>query len=549
MAVSCLILLESPFYPFPHRMSFPAYTRRRGNVMISFLNIQAVLAPVATTSPAKYAQDRRSSYAPSSDFNIYAERADPGYVELPLSQIQTLQSQYSAFKTWVTTDFIISYPVDATACITQFEQQFTAYDSWMSAWLDSAFNANSSSAPSALQTPSHLSGSSDGAVNAIPPETLSLPTPASFALTSTISSNSPISPTSAVEAIATSSSGQAFSASIQASSSYYPSTGALPPLSTSSGVSPIRDSFNANASNNIAVYYGQSPATSQVKLSHLCTDTSISIIILAFLTTFFGPGGFPIINFGSACSGSPSSAAVARGATGLLSCPDLAIDIQNCQSAGKKVLLSLGGADSVTAFTSDYQASTFASQLTSLFAGGSDNSLSALRPFGTDVTLDGFDIDNEDHSTTYYSTFVTSLRSALNEDRSKTYYISSAPQCPRPDQSIPLDAMQTMDFVFVQFYNNGLCNVGQAGFLESFRAWSSDLSARLSRTRLFIGVPACATCAGSGYLDSNAIGEVIQIAKGAQVKNFGGLVLWDGAEAVTNGNFQDAVRNALGWFA
>ena len=143
-------------------------------------------------------------------------------------------------------------------------------------------------------------------------------------------------------------------------------------------------------------------------------------------------------------------------------------------------------------------------------------------------------LDNEDHSTAYYSDFVTALRSAMDQDKTRTYYISAAPQCPRPDASIPLDAMQKMDFVFVQFYNNGDCNVGQPGFLDSFKAWSSDLAANGAGPKLYIGAPGCPACAGSGYLDPNTMQSVVNSAKSAAMSNFGGVMLWDGPEAVQN---------------
>ncbi|KAI4145695.1 MAG: hypothetical protein L6R39_003732, partial [Caloplaca ligustica] len=188
----------------------------------------------------------------------------------------------------------------------------------------------------------------------------------------------------------------------------------------------------------------------------MCQDPSVDIVILAFLTTFFGPSGYPSLNLGAACGG-PSTQMQAAGASGLLSCPNMAADIQTCQGLGKKVLLSLGGAQSTTAFSGDSQASDFATKLWDLFGGGSGESAD-MRPFGSAV-VDGFDVDNEDHSTAFYSTFVSSLRKVMDADASRKYYISAAPQCPRPDASIPLDAMQQMDFVFVQFYNNGDCNI------------------------------------------------------------------------------------------
>lgn len=139
----------------------------------------------------------------------------------------------------------------------------------------------------------------------------------------------------------------------------------------------------------------------------------------------------------------------------------------------------------------------------------------------------------------------------MKKDSSRTYYISAAPQCPRPDASIPLDAMQTMDFVFVQFYNNAAanCDVGQPGFLDSLKAWSSDLSAKGAGPKLYVGAPACSDCAGAGYLDPGAITSVISSIKTAGLSNLGGIMLWDGSEAMANkaggGDFTTAVKSAL----
>lgn len=139
----------------------------------------------------------------------------------------------------------------------------------------------------------------------------------------------------------------------------------------------------------MAVYYGQSPATSQVTLAKLCSDDSINIVILAFLSEFFSAGGLPTMDFGPACGGQ-SSEMEAKGATGMLECGQMATDIATCQSSGKKVLLSLGGATAQTAFTGDDQAKTFASTLWNLFGAGTGLD-AALRPFGK-TTIDGFDV-------------------------------------------------------------------------------------------------------------------------------------------------------------
>lgn len=122
----------------------------------------------------------------------------------------------------------------------------------------------------------------------------------------------------------------------------------------------------------------------------------------------------------------------------------------------------------------------------------------------------------------------------MNADSSKTYYISAAPQCIRPDASIPLDAMQTMDFIFVQFYNNPACNLGGPGFVDSFKAWSSDLSANGAGPKLYIGSPGCVGCASTGYLDPATMASTFASANEAGISNFGGIMLWDGPMAMEN---------------
>jgi chitinase len=125
-------------------------------------------------------------------------------------------------------------------------------------------------------------------------------------------------------------------------------------------------------------------------------------------------------------------------------------DIKTCQAAGKKILLSLGGAAGSYGFTSDTQAQTFADTLWNLFGGGT----SSTRPFD-DAIVDGFDLDIEGGSTTGYTAFVNRMRSHYASDTGKSYYIAAAPQCPLPDAY--LNTVLTtahVDFIFVQFYNN-----------------------------------------------------------------------------------------------
>lgn len=148
--------------------------------------------------------------------------------------------------------------------------------------------------------------------------------------------------------------------------------------------------------------------------------------------------------------------------------------------------------------------------------------------------MDGFDIDNENHNTTYYQTFAKALRQQYLSDENNTYYISAAPQCPRPDQSIPMGAMVEADFVWVQFYDNPECNLDSDGFQASFAGWSADLASNSTtpgKPRLYIGA---LSTAGSGYVVGSGLETIVSQARELYTSNFGGVMLWDGTEAMDN---------------
>jgi chitinase len=105
------------------------------------------------------------------------------------------------------------------------------------------------------------------------------------------------------------------------------------------------------------------------------------------------------------------------------------------------------------------------------------------------------------------------------------------------------------DFVWVQFYNNHDCNIGAAGFNESFVAWSSDLAAANPSPRLYLGAPASSS-GGTGYQDPDTFARTIEQVKMLNVSNFGGVMLWDGTEGHltmdTQGrDFIDVTKDAL----
>lgn len=100
--------------------------------------------------------------------------------------------------------------------------------------------------------------------------------------------------------------------------------------------------------------------------------------------------------------------------TTLPDCSALASDIDTCQSNGKIITLSLGGASGAVGFTDDTQAEAFAQTLWDLFFGGS----SSTRPFG-DAILDGIDLDIEGGGSVGYAALINKFRSLSSGDSKK----------------------------------------------------------------------------------------------------------------------------------
>ena len=168
----------------------------------------------------------------------------------------------------------------------------------------------------------------------------------------------------------------------------------LSDLSTPSS-SPSQYVFNSQSAENVAVYFGQTAATSSSSLAKQCANPNVDIAILAFVVSRNYSGGlYPGVNFGAACGG--RTALMEEEAPGLLSCPELATDINTCQTMyGKKVLLSIGGGGQSIIFNSASDATDFANILWDIF-GPPGHAETDLRPFGG-VSIDGFDIGKMFH--------------------------------------------------------------------------------------------------------------------------------------------------------
>jgi chitinase len=146
---------------------------------------------------------------------------------------------------------------------------------------------------------------------------------------------------------------------------------------------------NSTWMNKLSVYWGAEDDTTT--LADVCSDDSYNIVNLAFVSYFNGAGGYPTLDL-STLDG-PSQAQKDAGATSLQDGSSLVSAIESCQSSGKLVIMSLGGAvgDADVTLSGDSQATEIADTLWGLFGGGTNETITPLRPFG-DVKLDGFDI-------------------------------------------------------------------------------------------------------------------------------------------------------------
>ncbi|KAJ7939634.1 glycoside hydrolase superfamily [Mycena leptocephala] len=241
----------------------------------------------------------------------------------------------------------------------------------------------------------------------------------------------------------------------------------------------------------------------QKDLGAYCEDTSVNVIPIAFLDTFFGPGGVPIINLANSCENATFPN------TSLMDCSGLSPAITSCQNHGKIVTISLGG-DSASA-------KNFAKQIWDMFLGGQ----SEIRPFGSAV-LDGVDLDIEAGFADWYAAFVKQIKT-LSMGAGKRYYITGAPQCPFPDAYLGKALSKVL---FDMFYNNpcGLNHFddqSSSGWnFDQWDAWARHQSVN-PNVKVYIGAPASTTSAGTGYVNAAA----------NSFPSFGGVMFWDMSQA------------------
>ena len=100
--------------------------------------------------------------------------------------------------------------------------------------------------------------------------------------------------------------------------------------------------------------------------------------------------------------------------------------------------------------------------------------------------------------------------------------------------------MQTsLDFIFVQFYNNPSCNINTGNtFLDSLSSWSSNISSTSGSTfqainngvtspRLFIGAPSFPAASEDAYISATDLAPVFEQVRTLGLANLGGGMLWN----------------------
>jgi len=273
-------------------------------------------------------------------------------------------------------------------------------------------------------------------------------------------------------------------------------------------------------------YWGQGDG-GDPNLSSVCDDPSYDIIIISFITVL-GNYQTPQLNTDNFNTG----------------------DVQHCQDMGKMVMVSCGGGGNPLSFQSEADANNGAQQIWDLFLGGSSNN----RPYG-DFKFDGVDLDIESGDVNYWAAFTNKLHSLFSNDPSKTYYISSAPQCPFSDSQMGPDGTTWdgkpisnsaitdgwMDFLNIQFYNNPGCEVPDSGF--NYNTWAQALQSgqQNGNIKILLGLPGSPSAADDGYVDPNDI----PVATLKKFPSFVGVMFWDVQAAQSNNNFQRRVKSVL----
>lgn len=135
------------------------------------------------------------------------------------------------------------------------------------------------------------------------------------------------------------------------------------------------------------------------------------------------------------------------------------------------------------------------------------------------------------------------FRTKFQGDTSRKYILTAAPQCPFPTDTEFFNMTSHLDYVWVQYYNNEICNVdNEAGFDASVKKWSQALG----NTTFIVGTLAAESDIDTGYVNATTFNDALGRIKHMNLTNFGGAMLWEAQMATNNDNYQQKVKAELG---
>ncbi|GMM38257.1 hypothetical protein DASC09_055960 [Saccharomycopsis crataegensis] len=297
----------------------------------------------------------------------------------------------------------------------------------------------------------------------------------------------------------------------------------------------------STSKDTVAIYWGQNSLgylsnfkNNEKELWWYCNWDSVDIIMLAFMQDF--PGTYsskyetyiPTLSFPH-----HKDSEFSVNNTAVMS--RIAKDIKYCQKRNKKILLSLGGEAGSYGFDSTEQAQEFGHTLWQMFGekNHTKSNITLPRPFG-DSVIDGFDFDIENDQTEGYVTLIETLQNYTSSSTKKKYYYSAAPQCPYPDQNMnTILAGNSLDMVFVQFYNND-CNANSNSSFnwDTWADYAQNTSLN-SDVQVYLGLPGSVNSSSTGYIETSA--ELQTLIKSVDSdSHFGGVMLWEASMSFQN---------------
>ncbi|KAH9888712.1 glycoside hydrolase superfamily [Xylariomycetidae sp. FL2044] len=298
---------------------------------------------------------------------------------------------------------------------------------------------------------------------------------------------------------------------------------------------------------DLNAYWGQSgPPTD--RLAQHCASSAIDYITIGFVNNSPENGdgtNYPGTNFAAHCA---AEVYVKDGQNSKLlsACSYIKEDIKTCQSLGKKVLLSIGGEYSDSnnyAISTVQKGQEFADFMFDAF-GPFDHSWEGPRPFDVSETdhtcLDGFDFDIEkkfDDERPYVA-MINRLRERIHGCdgilKRNDMILTAAPQCPFTYDGFQMNTILSeaqFDKLFIQFYNNPVCEATGDGF--NYDGWVNYVKGTCNEdVELYIGLPASEDASSSGYICPDDAKDLI--CKYKNKDNFAGVMLWDAYRGSVN---------------